>query len=324
MKNGKPFGHAAAVTARCLAPARAAAIALCLTSAWAAAIALCLTSAWAAEPIEAAALLPDMNGWERDGEPVVYSPENLFEYIDGAADVYLTYEFEELAALTYDRGEKMSLSVEIYRHSDLRNAFGIYSQERPEVGDFISIGTQGYYEKGTLNFFHGRHYVKLMGYYLEDEDERILKDAAGEIAGRLGEEAAFPPTLECFPAAGKIPNSERFLAQDVLGHGFLHAAYAADYEMDGRVVRVFLIEGDDKSDASTMLRKYLELAGTGGPVIEESGTYRFDDPRRGSAERFNLRMAGRYLWGLSASDPGAADLLLDAIGKSLLARGLVE
>ena len=288
-------------------------------------IAFCLLPSSAAPAAgDTAAFFPDMDGWRKDGGPESYVPENLYEYINGAADVYLSYEFEELATLAYDGGGKRSLSIDIYRHADLRNAFGIYSQEKPRAGEFLPIGTEGYYEKGVLNFFHDRYYVKLIGVYLEEEDEEILKAVAGEVAERLGGQRAFPGALECFPVEGKLPGSERFLAQDVLGHGFLHSAYTADYDLDGSATRVFLFEARDDTDAADMFDKYLELARASGPVIVDGGTCRFSDPRRSSAERFNLRRAGRYLWGLSANDADTADRFLDAIEESLTSRGLIE
>jgi hypothetical protein len=288
-------------------------------------IALCLLPSFAANAAEdLAVLFPELDGWIKDGAPEFYAPEDLFEYINGAADLYLSFDFEQLATLSYEGGGKRSLSVDVYRHADLRNAFGIYSQEKPRTGEFLPIGTQGYYDKGTLNFFHGRHYVKIMGFSLGDEDEKILTEVATEIACRLVGEPAFPKALECFPDEGKIAGSERFLARDVLGHGFLHAAYSADYEIDGSEVRLFLIEGDDEGDANRMFEKYLEIARSGGPVVEDGATRRFIDPRRASAETFNLRKAGKYLWGLSANDEKAADRLLDAVEKNLGAHGFVE
>lgn len=271
-----------------------------------------------------AGLFPDLDGWTKDGSPEFFSPENLFEYINGAADLYLTYEFEELAALSYDGGGKRSLSIDIYRHADLRNAFGIYSQERPQEGKFLPIGTEGYYDSGLLNFFHGRYYVKLIGFELGKEDEKVLTEVASGIAKRLGGDRAFPAALDCFPAEGKVERSERFIAQDVLGHGFLHGAYAADYEVDGAGVRVFLIEGTDEADAGAMLEKYLELARSGGVVMTDGTVWRFSDPRRTSAGLFHLKSAGRYLWGLSSNDVKTADRLLGAIENNLKSRGFIE
>ena len=140
-------------------------------------------------------LFPDLDGWSRDGEPESYFPESLFEYINGAADVYLSYEFEELATLSYDSGEKSSLTIDIYRHGDLRNAFGIYSQEKSRSADFVSIGTEGYHDEGVLNFFHGPYYVKIMGFYLGENDKPLLTSVAQKIAGKLEGDPRFPEAL---------------------------------------------------------------------------------------------------------------------------------
>jgi len=274
---------------------------------------------------EMTALFPDLDGWKKDGAPQMYYPESLFEYINGAADVYVSYGFEELAALNYDSGEKRSLTVDVYRHSNLRNAFGIYSQEKPVDGNFRSIGTEAYYDKGVLNFFHGGYYVKLMGFYLEDDDESILTDLAGSIAERLGGEPAYPPVLACFPAKGKIAHSERYLARDVLGHSFLHGAFAADYEIGDETVRIYIIETDDESASAKMLEKYFEVAGTDGskPVVNK-GTYRFVDPRRSSSGPMNLRMSGKHIWGLFTDDAEVAEAYLAETETNLKKAGLID
>ncbi len=298
----------------------------CSSWMWVVAVAaLCMGSiANAGEAGDMTGYFPDFNEWKKDGAPQTYTPENLFEYIDGAADVYLSYEFEALGTLNYDRGEKQSVTIDIYRHRDLRNAFGIYSQEKPLTGSFIPIGTQGYYDKGVLNFFQGPYYVKLMGFYLEDQDERTLKTMAKAVAKRIGGEAGFPAALQCFPSEKKIPNSERFLARDVFGHGFLHSAYTADYQIGDASVRVFLFEGDDGTDTQKMLDAYLQIAGKSGLGPDEKGIFRFTDPRRSSGEAVHLRKQGRYMWGLYTNDDATADSFVEALGKNLGEHGLIN
>jgi hypothetical protein len=277
------------------------------------------------QPRDTAELLPGLDGWAKDGDAQVFTPETLFEYIDGAADAYLAYEFEELAALSYNGENKRSITVEIYRHSDLRNAFGIYTQERPQQGDFVSVGTEGYYDTGILNFFHGPYYVKVMGFRLEGEDRTVLTAVAKDIAARIGGPPAFPELLACFPAEGRVAHSERYFARDVLGHGFLHCAYAADYERNGLVLRLYLFEGKDDADARKMLDDYMKLAGAGSSTRPEpSGkteTYRFKDPRRTAGDPASFRLSGRFFWGMFATD-SAADRYLDRLETSLTERGL--
>ena len=51
-----------------------------------------------------AGLLPsekDLEGWKKDGEALSYTADNLWEYINGSAETFLMYEFEEVAAQHY-------------------------------------------------------------------------------------------------------------------------------------------------------------------------------------------------------------------------------
>ncbi|UCG50596.1 MAG: hypothetical protein JSW58_10335 [Candidatus Latescibacterota bacterium] len=297
------------------------------TAAFCLALVMCLlpSCVHSSETDEMTGLFPDIEGWTKDGDPLVFFPETLFEYINGAAEVYLSYDFEKLAALSYDSGEKKSVTVDVYQHRDLRNAFGIYSQEKPAKGNFLPIGTQGYYDKGVLNFFHGPHYVKIAGFYLEDEDQDFLTSLATEVAKRIGGEPAFPTAFSCFPESGKIENSEKYIAKHFLGHGFLGSAYTAEYETGDKNLRLFVIEAGDRSHAEDMLKKYFELVEKkGGQVTETQGGYRFDDPHRTSDGPVNLRTAGRYIWGLFTDDTDTAGDLLTSTEANLKKAGLVE
>jgi len=267
---------------------------------------------------------PELEGWAKEGEPELYIPDDLFEYIDGAADLYLSYAFEELAMTSYAGGDKRSLTIEIYRHGDLRNAFGIYSQERPKDGRFVAIGTEGYYDKGVLNFFHGPYYIKITGFYLGEDDERALTTAAEEVARRLEQNPVFPEVLACFPPENKIAHTECFVAANVLGYGFLHSAYAADYDIGGSTTRVFIFEGKDENDARKMFDEYVGVPGTPEPVVGEDGITRFVDMLRSSLVPMNLRTEGRFLLGLFTSDAATARSIIEAIEKNLKTRKLIE
>ena len=39
---------------------------------------------------------PEIPGWKQSGEIQTFTPKTLYEYINGAADLYLSYDFEEL------------------------------------------------------------------------------------------------------------------------------------------------------------------------------------------------------------------------------------
>ena len=78
-----------------------------------------------------AALVPKLEGWALSEAPRSYFPETLFEYINGAAESYLSYDFRELVVADLQKkGTEATLTAEIYDMADPVNAFGIFGAER--------------------------------------------------------------------------------------------------------------------------------------------------------------------------------------------------
>ena len=116
---------------------------------------------------------PAITGWKPSGEIQTFTPETLFEYINGGADLYLTYDFQELKVAEYLNEKKASVILEVYRHKTPIHAFGIYSQERLPDADFLEIGSQGYIETNVLNFLAGSTYVKISSFKTGPDDRRF-------------------------------------------------------------------------------------------------------------------------------------------------------
>ena len=113
------------------------------------ALPFCLGSQTAPEkPADLAALLPSLEGWSLSEAVQNFLPDTLFEYIDGAAESYLAYNFQGLVVGQYkkDGAPSQELTVEIYDLGSPRNAFGIYSMERYPESQFLQLGVQGYKE----------------------------------------------------------------------------------------------------------------------------------------------------------------------------------
>jgi hypothetical protein len=257
---------------------------------------------WAGSPTVADArpfAFPAVNGWTLTGQSQAYSPDTLYDYIDGGSDLYLKYEFEELQVVEY-RKDKMSVSAEVYRHRDADHAFGIYSQERVPGADFLALGAQGYYENTVCNFIQGGYYVKLSSENTGPDDREILLVFARRLSQELPAQSALPAVLSAFPPEGKKPNSEKFIAKDFLGYAFLHSGFIADYDRSGQKYQLFVISGDSPDDTRAMLGLYLKQLKQEMNLAE--GTYQVKDPYHGEMA---LYWKGRYIWGtMKVADPG--------------------
>jgi len=255
-------------------------------------------------------VFPEVGGWKQDGKPQVFSPRTLYEYINGAADLYLTYEFQDLNVLEYKGGGKAAVTVEVYRHGDSTQAFGIYSQERLANARFLDIGAQGYQEPNVLNFVAGAYYVKISVYSTGAEDEQTMLAFGRKMEGILGGKSALPKILSSFPREGMKKNTEKFVSKDFLGYSYLHSGYTADYEVGDKKFKIFVIEGKDAGDCRGMMEKYLKQTGNEGKTVSE-GAYRLKDRYHGDVDLF---WKGRLIWGiLDLNDPELQSKFLKAI-----------
>jgi hypothetical protein len=262
---------------------------------------------------------PPLGDWRELGEVQIYTPDNLYEYINGQAESYLSYNFQELKTQSYEHPEGYSLTIDVYRHSDPANAFGIYSQEKPMEGNFLDIGTQGYYDQSILNLFMGATYVKMMCFGMESGAEReFLVELGRKIARRLDEEPGLPQVVTLFPEENKIPYSEKYISKNFMGYGFLHSAYVAEYVLDGEKRDLFIIETSGEGEARGMMNDYLEAKKLSPAAEGESEASRvFTDPYYRSRGKMHLRWKGAYLWGMLNSDSEAAEYYLEKVGAVL-------
>jgi len=276
-----------------------------------------VTPLWASSSEGKSSPFPGVNGWKQSGEIQTFSPRKLYDYINGAADLYLTYDFQELKVAEYLNEKKASVTVEIYRHRTPSHAFGIYSQERLTNADFLDVGAQGYREKNILNFVSGNYYVKINSFNTGSEDEEVLLAFAQKVADNLGEKGTLPSILSSFPEEGKKKNSEKFIAQDFLGYSFLHSAFTADYELSGKKFKLYVIEGADQKDCGNMIQKYLQQ--TGAPRKNGAeGRYTLLDPYHGEMD---LVWKGKYIWGvLNLGEPNLRSKYLKLFEEGLQKR----
>jgi hypothetical protein len=217
----------------------------------------------------------ELEGYKRAINYPVFGPENLWDFINGAADTYLAYGFVDLHVTEYIKGKNI-IKLEIYRHSDDIMAFGIYSTERSPSFRFINLGAQGYIADGAINFFKGNYYVKIRAYSKSEKTLQSTESLALKVANMLEGDTKMPAVLSQFPEIGKKPNEETYINESVLGHKFLNKAYKAIYELGNDNFSIFIMENSSPEEAKKSAEAY--LAATGIDVVgSESGRYMLKD-----------------------------------------------
>jgi hypothetical protein len=223
---------------------------------------------------------PELEGFRQTTSYPVYAANDLWSFIDGAADTYLALGFIDLHVTEYKKG-KESIKLEIYRHSDHIMAFGIYASERSSTYRFINLGSQGYSTGGAINFFKGNYYVKIKTYSEKPKTLHAEESLAARVADMLGGETDMPSVLSLFPSENKKSNEETFVNESVLGHDFLKKAYKADYSIGSDNFSVFIIKSGTPQEAEKLSHTFLSGAGI-EPGSGDNMKYVFTDGYNGN------------------------------------------
>jgi hypothetical protein len=250
-----------------------------------------------------------------------HKPGTLFEYINGAADFYLSYDCRELNVAEYMGQNDASLNVEVYRHGSPAHAFGVYSQERPAEGQFLGIGSEGYVEPPMLNFLFGDSYIKINGYGEGTDDSSVLMAFASEFSRLFGDQSSYPGMLECLPKDGRRAHTETFIAKNFMGYEFFRDVFAAEYDSLGMEFRIFVMRCPDSVVCRTTLDTYLQSTDFSNETATRE-RYVISDPYHGTVY---LQMKQDFIWGiLGLSDTDLAGGFLsrteEAIERYLLKR----
>ena len=190
-----------------------------------------------------ALLLPDtLQGWKVSREDARYSRDTLYDYIDGGAELYLSYGFKKVVNRTYVKANQPDMVVDIFDMDTSQNAYGVFSHSMETVETTFGQGSQS--SEGLVLFWKGQYYISIMAYPETAESKKALFDLARKIDGAIAEEGPLPAILNLLP--------QRSLARESI-RSFHHYAWLNSHYF---VADQNILQIDDTTDA--LLAKYGE------------------------------------------------------------------
>lgn len=192
---------------------------------------------------------PDFeDGWTYDFEPEIYTPDNLFDYINGEAELYLDYDFVRLATASYKQkaDESLTFTVDVYNMGTPLNAFGIYSSYRRPNLTFADIGEQATISELNIRFYKGQYFVQLNAGTLD----KAVKDIMRMVAERVAEGIPSmdqPEELGLLPEEHRVPHSLKYVTNGYLGQSVFKKTMEAEYKSgDSKFVGFIILFSDEK------------------------------------------------------------------------------
>jgi len=143
------------------------------------------------------AWLSDVHGWKPVHDPSPYNPKTIFQYMNGAAELYLAYNFRELKAVRFEKPGKPSIVVEVYDMASPEDAYGVFTFERQDPDAGIGQGSE--FGGGLLRFWKGRYFVTIFGEEPGQDIEGAILLLGRRIANSIIRTGNPPKIISCLP-----------------------------------------------------------------------------------------------------------------------------
>ena len=188
-------------------------------------------------------LLPkEINGWRVSEEDKLFDPETIFDYINGAGEVYRAYNFKSLLARQFSREGQPNIIADLFDMGSAKDAYGIFTHSLEE--EKISIGQGATYMGGLLSFWKDRYFVSLYAEEETAEAKEALVLMAKNVAASIANEGDVPRIVSLFPAENLDRTKIRYF------HNYIILNYHF-FVADENILQL-----DQKTDAALGLYEY--------------------------------------------------------------------
>ena len=110
--------------------------------------------------------------WQRTEEIRQFTPENLWEYIDGGADRYVDAGLRMAWTAGYTDSAGRELTVDVFQMKSPGAARMLFEGEHPVDSLRVAVGENSIFVSGSLTFIRGPYFVRLTAF---EEDPALDK-----------------------------------------------------------------------------------------------------------------------------------------------------
>jgi hypothetical protein len=239
--------------------------------------------------MDLAQLLPDiLAGWKAEKTIPLKNNSDLYNYMDGGAELYISYGFGEALSRTFRKDDQPEVLAEVFDLLEPRNAFGVFTQTREQEIQQYGQGT--YRIPGAVFFWEDRYFVSLSSWEPNPESDAFTDALAVFIDKQITGKGEKPGLVNLLPVEGMIPDGYKYFHHYVWLNAYFYlsdknlfliddktnAIMARYNDGDGRKY-LLLVEYDDDVKAqkafSTFGNEYFPWGLTDNCIMREDGTW---------------------------------------------------
>jgi hypothetical protein len=186
-------------------------------------------------------LLPDaLQEWFAEETIPLNTPNDMYTYMDGGAELYLSYGFKQAISRKYRKINQPEVTAEVYDLIESRNAFGVFSQTRETEN--LQLGQGAFSLPGAVFFWKDHYYISLSTWESTPGSEDFIRRLGAFIDEKIKINGELPPVIKLLPEEGLVPFGYLYFHHYV----WLNAYF---FITDSNLLRI-----DDQTDA--VIAKY--------------------------------------------------------------------
>ncbi len=262
-------------------------------------------------------LLPkEVHGWKAEERDELYDPQTIFDYIDGAGEVYRSYNFKLLLARHFSKEGQSDIIVDLFDMGSSSDAFGVFTHDLE--GEETGIGQGSTYKGGLLSFWKDRFFVSV---YAEEETEEVKRalHALGQaVSAAIAKEGKKPEVASLLPAERLAEKSVHYFHNHLILNYHFYVSEENILLLDQKTEVVLGIYKEKSEKYCLLLIRYPD-AGKASVVFKNfAEAYMPDAKEPGLVQTENLKWTAAKAYG------NFLFLIFDAPSRSLAGETLGE
>lgn len=207
-------------------------------------------------------------GWKAEESDRRFDNETLYDYIDGSAEMFLSFGFTHVFNRIYSRINQPDIILDIFYMNSSFDAYGVFTHS---VGKHDKeFGQQSQRAEGAVIFWKANYYVSILSHPETPDSKEAIHKLASVIDDVIVKTGELPPVLDYLPQEGLLPesiryfrhynwiNSHTFISNDNIlnidqkTHGIL-----AQYKQGNDNAIFLIIMYPETGDAENALKKFI-------------------------------------------------------------------
>jgi len=217
-------------------------------------------AAASAQPAPLSGPLEDLapRGWKPMEKVAHFTPDTLYEKIDGRAEEYLDYKASGLdcVSLVNAKDSKQFIDIYLYDMGKPVQAFGIFSVERTEGLPALALGREGYRSEASYFFWKGRYYAQVLASTRGSDIAEVGLTVARTLEKRLKDNGEVLWGFKALPEKDRVPGSVQYFVKDAMSLDFMKETYIALYKKGDARVTAFISKQPSRDAAAKTLASY--------------------------------------------------------------------